>query len=345
MRRGSARTRVVTAVFMLLCSTMTSRSDEKPKLRLTLDFGLQGQQSPLVLAADGGYFARAGVDVQVDPGAGSADAIAKVAAGAYDVAFADLGAMIQFDARHPGSDLISIFEVYDVAPMVVLALKSSGIARPADLTGKRIASSPTSSSRLMFPVFAASTGIDLASIHWLDVAAQMREAMLVGKQTDATVALITDLAGIEGLHISRADLTIMRYADDGADLYGHGIIVKASYATAHPDVMKRLLSGFSEALKASIKNPDLAIAAIHKRDALVLQPVERERLQSVINDAILTPHVRSNGLSAVDDRRLRKTIDAVASTFKLPVIETSSVYSANYLPPRNALMIGADERP
>ena len=46
-----------------------------------LDFAMQGQQSPFVLAAEGGHFARAGVNVQVDRGYGSADAIIKVASG------------------------------------------------------------------------------------------------------------------------------------------------------------------------------------------------------------------------------------------------------------------------
>jgi ABC-type nitrate/sulfonate/bicarbonate transport system substrate-binding protein len=33
---------------------------QTPTVRLVLDFAIQGQQSPFVLAADGGYFARAG---------------------------------------------------------------------------------------------------------------------------------------------------------------------------------------------------------------------------------------------------------------------------------------------
>jgi NitT/TauT family transport system substrate-binding protein len=335
----------ILALVAVLSSLPVCRADELTKLRLVLDYSIQGQQSPFVLAADGGYFARAGVDVQVDPGAGSADAIAKVAAGAYDVAFADLGAMIQFDGRHPDADLVSIFQVYDVAPMVVLTLKSSGITHPADLVGKRIASPPASSSRAMFPVFAAATNIDPDSIHWLDVAPQLREAMLVGKQADATVALITDLAGIERLHIARSDLTIMRYADNGADLYGHAIIVKASFATAHPDMLKKLLLGFVDALKESIKSPDLAISAIYKRDALVVESTERDRLRSVIDDAILTTHVRTAGLSSVDDSRLRKTIDAVLSTFKLPPLESSSIYRSDYLPPPSLLAVGDSRRP
>src|SRR5712691_2958722 len=132
---------------------------QTPSVKFTLDFAIQGQQSPFVLAAEGGHFARAGVNVQVDRGYGSADAIIKVASGAYDMAFADIGALIQFNATQ-SAKLVSVLQIYDVAPMVILSLKQSSIARPADLAGKRLASPPASASRVMFPVFARANGLD-----------------------------------------------------------------------------------------------------------------------------------------------------------------------------------------
>src|SRR6266852_8894852 len=102
---------------------------QTPSVKLTLDFAIQGQQSPFVLAAEGGHFARAGVSVQVDRGYGSADAIIKVASGAYDMAFADIGALIQFNATQSGVKLVSVLQIYDVAPMAILSLRQSNIDR------------------------------------------------------------------------------------------------------------------------------------------------------------------------------------------------------------------------
>src|SRR6202011_3878214 len=102
---------------------------QAPTVKLTLDFTIQGQQSPFVLASEAGR-ARAGVTVQVDRGYGSADAITKVASGAYDMAFADIGAMIQFDGRQD-KKVLSVLQIYDVAPMVVLSLKKANIAKPS----------------------------------------------------------------------------------------------------------------------------------------------------------------------------------------------------------------------
>src|SRR5215472_1034631 len=149
---------VITGV--MFCTVALAGHAQTPNVKLMLDFSIQGQQSPFVLANEGGYFERAGVNVQVDRGYGSADAITKVASRAYDMAFADIGAMIQFNGRQAGPPLLSVFQVYDVAPMLVLSLKKSNITKPSDLAGKRVASPPASSTRVMFPLFAAATGLD-----------------------------------------------------------------------------------------------------------------------------------------------------------------------------------------
>jgi NitT/TauT family transport system substrate-binding protein len=126
----------------MFCVLASPGSAQTPNVKLMLDFSIQGQQSPFVLAAEGGYFARAGVNVEVDRGYGSADAITKVAGRAYDMAFADIGALIQFNGKQTGGQVISVFQVYEVAPMLILSLKKSNITKPSDLAGKQLASPP-----------------------------------------------------------------------------------------------------------------------------------------------------------------------------------------------------------
>lgn len=308
-------------------------------VRLVLDFAIQGQQSPFVLAADGGYFARAGVNVRIDRGYGSADAVAKVVSGAYDMAFADIGALIQVNAKQVGPHVINVFQVYDVAPMLVLSLKKSNIKTPADLAGKRLASPPGASSRVMFPLFATANGLDPSSVSWVDVTPQLREMLLVRGQTDATTALVTDLAGLEHLGIAEGDLNLMRYRDFGVALYGHCILTTSDFASRNPDAIKRVVKGFAEALKAAITDPAIAIAAIKKREPLIDEKVERGRLDLVIDNAIVTDRVKRDGLSAVDPERMRRTIEMVAKSFNLPVPEIASVYTSDYLPPRAELRL------
>ena len=291
---------------------------QAPTVKLTLDFTIQGQQSPFVLASEAGR-ARAGVNVQVDRGYGSADAITKVASGAYDMAFADIGALIQFDGRQDKAKLISVLQIYDVAPMVVLSLKKANISKPTDLAGKRVASPPASSTRVMFPLLAVTNGLDPAAVNWIDVTPQLREMLLVQGQADATTALITDVPGIEHLGVADRDLNIMRFSDFGVALYGHCLLTTPEFA--------------DKAWKIAIAHPDNAIAAIKKRDPLIDEKVERARLEVVLKNAILTDRVRRMGLGDVEPARMQQTIDMVAKTFNLPALAADSIYRADYLPP------------
>jgi NitT/TauT family transport system substrate-binding protein len=324
---------------LLLSGLVAIAAAETPTVRFSLDFAIQGQQSPFVLAAEGGYFAREGVNVQVDRGYGSADAITKVASGAYDMAFADIGALIQFNAKQSAAKVVSVFQVYDLAPMLILSLKKSDITNPAALAGKRLASPPGASSRVMFPLFARANSLDPASVNWIDVTPQLRETLLVRGQTDATTALVTDLAGLERLGITVNDLNIMKFNEFGVALYGHCILTTPDFAAKNPDVVKKVVKGITEALKAAIADPSAAVAAIKKREPLVDEKVEQGRLELVIKNAIVTDHVKREGLSSVDPGRMTQTIDMVSKAFNFPPLDVASVYHPNYLPPREELRL------
>src|SRR5215470_16439276 len=87
-------------------------------VRFVLDFLLQGQQSPFVLGRERGYYAAQKINLAAfDPGRGGADSITKVASGTHDLGFGDLSALIEFNARNPGRELIAVLLVYDQAPL------------------------------------------------------------------------------------------------------------------------------------------------------------------------------------------------------------------------------------
>src|SRR5260370_32446992 len=99
---------------LMFCALASPCGAQTPNLKLMLDFSIQGQQSPFVLAAEGGYFARAGVNVEIDRGYGSADAISQGASRANDIAFALLCALIPFRAHQIRAPLIRLLTSFPV---------------------------------------------------------------------------------------------------------------------------------------------------------------------------------------------------------------------------------------
>src|SRR4029079_11140090 len=117
---------------------IASAGAQATDVRFILDFLLQGQQSPFVLGRERGYYPAQKVNLAAfDPGRGGVDSITKVASGTHDVGFGDLSAMIEFNARNPGRELVAVLLVYDQAPLSLISLNKSGITKPAELMGRK----------------------------------------------------------------------------------------------------------------------------------------------------------------------------------------------------------------
>jgi NitT/TauT family transport system substrate-binding protein len=307
-------------------------------MKMVLDWNFEGQHSPFARAADTGIFAKHGLSVTVDRGFGSGDTVTKVAAGTYDVGFADLGAVVAFNAKQGGTKLIAIYLVYDQAPLSIMSLKGYGVTKPSDLNGKKIASPPGDSSRVMFPVFAKANNIDVKSINWVDVSAPLRSAVLIKHQVDAVTAQTSEVISFRNLGVKEGDLIVLPYADYGVKLYGHVLITTPEYAAAHKNELKQYVAAVVESWKATIKDPKTSIAVIKKRNELIKEDVELARLNLMLRDTIAPPDVVKNGFSKVDPARLKYTVDAVTQAFNLPArANATDLWHPEFLPPSSDL--------
>ena len=74
-------------------------------IKFTLDWVFQGPTSPFLVALDKGYYKAEGLDVTMDPGQGSAGAVQRVATGAYQIGFADVNSLIEYNAKNVGKEV------------------------------------------------------------------------------------------------------------------------------------------------------------------------------------------------------------------------------------------------
>lgn len=114
------------------------RSGKQTTWKFTLDFIVQGPQAPFLVALEKGYYAAEGLNITVDRGFGSADAVTKIAGGAYNLGYADINSMIEFNARNPGRELVAIAILLNEPPFSIITLRREGITRPIELYGKKL---------------------------------------------------------------------------------------------------------------------------------------------------------------------------------------------------------------
>src|SRR6185436_21050730 len=71
------------------------------KINFQLDWRFEGPAAFFLLPKAKGYFAQEKLDVTVDSGSGSGNAVNRVASGTYHMGFADIAALIEFVGNNP----------------------------------------------------------------------------------------------------------------------------------------------------------------------------------------------------------------------------------------------------
>ena len=307
------------------------------EVKFVLDWALQGNHAIWTIALEKGYFAREGLKVTMDRGYGSGDTIVKVAGGAYEIGFADINGLVKFNAENPDKAVISFLQVYDITLASAVTLKSRNIKTPQDLAGKTMASPDGEGSLVLFPAFARANKIDTSAIKWVSVTPQLRETLLVKGEFDAIAGFFsTAVLNIKAAGVKAEDIVAMPYAEYGLDLYGSGLIAPAAYADKHPEVLKGFVRATIAGLRDMVRDPQAAMASLKKRDPLLNDAVELERLQLILERAMLTASVKANGIGHVVPERMARAVAIDAEAFQVAnPPKAEAIYTTKFLPPQS----------
>jgi len=338
IRRLTARLRP--AGLALALGLTAGAAQAQTPVKFTLDWVFQGPTAPFLVALEKGYYKAEGLDVTMDTGQGSAGAVQRVASGAYDIGFADVNSLIEYNAKNPGQEILCVFMAYDFPPFGVYALKKSGIAQPADLAGKKLGAPVFDASFRLFPAFAKKVGIDPASVEHVNLTPQLREQSLVQGTVDFVSGhYFSSILDLKARGVTVDEIVAFPYSQYGMDVYGNGIIVSPAMA-GKPEVVKGFIRATLKAWKEVIANPEVGIAAAKARDPLVDEKLEAERLAMSLEMNILTPYVKENGMGDVDPERFARSIKDVADAFGLPNAPApEKVFTNAYLPPKAERMV------
>ena len=176
-----------------------------------------GDHVPYYYAKKMGWYKEAGIDLNIEPGKGSAVAVQKVGAGANPIGLADMPNALTL--RGKGADTVGVFNVYANSPQGLYWLKSSGIKSVKDLAGKKIGNPAGDGARTIWPALAKANGMDPASVTWVNIDANAKLAALKSKSIDAT----TSFYNIH--HIFQRelgdDMGFVAWKDAGLNTYGN----------------------------------------------------------------------------------------------------------------------------
>src|SRR3989304_291818 len=184
--------RTLVAVLLVLAAAPAAAQQ---KLDFILNWVPGGDHAPYYYAKAQGWYAKEGIDLNLEPGRapnpgpgkGSMLAVQKVGAGANPIGLADMGNVLI--GKGKGTDAVGVFNVYANSPQGLYWLKSSGIKGIKDFPGKKIGNPAADGARPMWPGLAKANGIDPKSITWGNVDANAKLAALKAKSVEITPAL------------------------------------------------------------------------------------------------------------------------------------------------------------
>ncbi len=259
----------------------------------------------LLVEPDKGFFRAQGIDMVFMPGTGGGDAVRNLLSGQADVAFTDPGSL--YAALDKGEKLRVIYDIYPQNIFNVVALKSSGISKPADLKGKKIGVYSLSSGTLTnLQLLLNQAGLSEKDVT-IVVTGLLNFAPLMQGQVDATAATDTGLLVARARGVGEVNVMEVRNSlNVSSDIF----VVREETWQQKKDVLRRFLVAYRDSMQWMIAQPQEAAALAVKRaingqnEAVNLEVIKLRNASSV------SPLTLQKGLGAIDVDMLQKGADA-----------------------------------
>lgn len=285
------------------------------KITFQLDWIAYGRHAPYYVALDKGLYRKHGLDVTIEQGRGAVDGFRYLASGKAQFIFQDIGSMIAVRSRD-GIKMKALACVYQKAPHTVFFIEGRGIVKPRDLEGKRIAYSPGDSPKVMFPAFAAATGIDESKVRWLSVDPNSKNAVLLNHTTDAMITYIFTLPVLQKSAQNGEKIGTFVYSDYGADFYANAVLAMEDYIAENPEICRGFVQATTEAIAYTFAHPKEAISILRKYQPQLDADVALKEIPLVHRLAV-TDDTKKNGLGHMDRTKMQQTEDLTVKYLNL----------------------------
>jgi NitT/TauT family transport system substrate-binding protein len=291
------------------------------------DFGVNGRHAYYFVALEKGYYKEQGLDVTIVRGGGSADAIKKVAAGQAQFGFADAGSLVLARANdNLPVKLVSV--VYQNAPHTLFALEGSGISSPKDLVGRKVADTASSAVLLMFGAYAKASGIPKEKVSFVIADGSALPAMLATGRVDA-IGQFSVGEPLLAKVVAPRKLVRLAYKDAGLDFYGNGIVASEETIRSDPETVRKFVAATIKGMQEAFRDPVAAGAILNRLQKQVDPDIGAGETRAVAELA----QVPGTPMGSLNAKKMKATVDAVASAFELKrTVSAEEMIASGFVP-------------
>jgi NitT/TauT family transport system substrate-binding protein len=209
-------------------------------------------------ADDLGFFSKAGLSVQIQPGSNGAAIAAAVASDAIDIGYADIGALAKAHTRGIDFSIIAPAALWDASTPVnaLMVAKTSPIRSAKDLNGKTIAV-PGLGTSAAFAVNAwlDANGADVSTVKFIELPYGAMPAALEAGRVDAAHVAEPFVS------VAREHARVLASADDALGTYYLRTVwfaILVTHTKIDPSVVAAMARvHYGERLDAGLLQPEL----------------------------------------------------------------------------------------
>ncbi|GGO77399.1 hypothetical protein GCM10011348_06840 [Marinobacterium nitratireducens] len=324
------------SVFTALSLTLTLGAGPAfaaDKVTYQLDWLPGGDKAPVYVGIQQGFFAEEDLEVSISGGRGSTDAITKLATGNADIGSADIGALLAAKAQSE-VPVTAVYSVFTQAPHAFMVLADSDVKSVRDVAGKKVATSPFTSSNVYLPQVLKDNGLDLSEIKLTKSDPGALGPMMVTGQTDVVISWVTDTQRYRSQAESVGkSLRVLPWSEAGLELYSATLVASDRFLKERPDVAKRFVRAFARSVAFTNENPETAGANINAMvpevDAAVAADTIVDTMKLVYNEVS-----ERDGMGQLEPTRLASTWQLVAAAQQLDpsALDVETAVDRSFMP-------------
>ena len=246
--------------------------DELTSVRVALDWFPWSNHSGLYIADEKGYFADEGLEVTIYTPDDPATVLLTVGAGQDEFGLSYQTVVLL--GREQGVPAVSIAGLVQHPLNSVMALKESGIARPADLAGKKVGFPGIPTDTLLLTTMLKADGASIDDVEMVNVGFDLVLA-LIGKQVDAIVGAYWVHESISAEN-QGYPVNIMRMEDWGVpDFYEIVLVTGDDMVAEDPDLVERFVRAAMRGYAEAVADPQGAIDVLKEAAPEIDEAIER----------------------------------------------------------------------
>lgn len=239
--------RLITPIALLIVFTQPLAAD---KMTLILDWFINPDHGPIIIAEENGYFAEQGLEVEIVAPANPSDPPKLVAAGQAELA---ISYQPQLHLQvHEGLPLIRVGTLIATPLNCLLVLADGPIQSIADLKGKKVGFSVAGVEEALLTAILRPHGLDLDDIELVNVNWSLSPS-LMSKQVDAVIGAFRNFE-LNQMDIENVPGRCFYLEEEGLPAYDELIYV-ANPKMKDDDRIRRFLAATEKATQYIVNHP------------------------------------------------------------------------------------------